>query len=137
MPLPIRLTGAGGATFDTVVDNISNGQQFLVNVPFVVTGVQFDVNKNIISKSNVVTLGSDQFSLETSLSVYPNPANNELHIQKPSDVEIQKNTVYNHLGQKIMENETTDFSVSELSDGVYILKIQTSEGTINKKFIKN
>ncbi len=137
MPLPIRFLGASGATFDTVVDNTFNGQQFLVNVPFVVTGVQFDINKNIISKTNVVTLSSDNFNLETGLSIYPNPANKEIHIQKPSDVEIVKNTIFNHLGQKIMENNTADFSVSELSNGVYLLKIETSEGTINKKFIKN
>ncbi len=137
MPLPIRLLGASGATFDTVVDNTVNGQQFLVNVPFEVTGVQFDINKNIISKTNVVTLGYDSFNLESGLSIYPNPANSEIHIQKPIDIEIVKNTIFNQLGQKIMENETTDFSVSELSNGVYLLKIETAQGTINKKFIKN
>ena len=137
MPLPIRLLGAGGLIFDTVVNNVINGEQFIVNVPFTVTGVQFDVNKNIISKNNVVNLTNNSFVTEDLFSLYPNPASNEIHIQKPSDIVILKNTIFNNLGQKIMENESTDFSISELSNGVYFLKIETLEGTINKKFIKN
>ena len=30
MPVPIRLLGAGGQTFDTVVNNTTNGQQFII-----------------------------------------------------------------------------------------------------------
>ena len=91
MPLPIRLLGAGGLIFDTVVNNVINGEQFIVNVPFTVTGVQFDVNKNIISKNNVVNLTNNSFVTEDLFSLYPNPASNEIHIQKPSDIVILKN----------------------------------------------
>ena len=41
MPIEVRLTGAGSQVFDARLENISNGQQFIVNVPFTVTGVDF------------------------------------------------------------------------------------------------
>lgn len=137
MPLPIRLLGAGGLIFDTVVNNIVNGEQFIVNVPFTVTGVQFDVNKNIISKSNVVTLASSSFETEDLFSIYPNPASSEIHIQKPVDIDIKNTVIYNSLGQKVAQNNAIDFSVYDLSKGIYYLEISTSEGTVHKKFIKN
>ena len=137
MPLPIRLLGAGGLIFDTVVNNIVNGEQFIVNVPFTVTGVQLDVNKNIISKSNVVTLASSSFETEDLFSIYPNPASSEIHIQKPIDIDIKNTVIYNSLGQKVAQNNAIDFSVYDLSKGIYYLEISTSEGTVHKKFIKN
>ena len=70
MPLEIRLSGAGGLTHDVVVEHTSNGQEFIVSVPFVVTGVTFDPNKHIISRNNVATLASNSFDLEQTISVY-------------------------------------------------------------------
>jgi len=54
----------------------------------------------------------------------------------PSTVVLQKVTVYNHLGQIVLENTNSDFNVTTLSTGVHYLDIQTSEGTFHKKFIK-
>lgn len=137
MPLPIRLTGSGGQTFDTIFNNTSNGQQFIVAVPFVVTGVQFDPKRNIISQNNTATLGNETFSLESSITAFPNPASNEIHIQMPLDISLESVEIYNNLGQLVGTKNTSDFSVSQLSTGVHTLKIVTSEGTFHKKIIKN
>ena len=61
MPVPVRLTGAGGLTFDTVLNNTSNNQEFIISVPFAVTGVEFDPEKDIISKNNTATLANENF----------------------------------------------------------------------------
>jgi hypothetical protein len=136
MPLEIRLSGAGGVTQDVVVNHTTNGQQFIVSVPFGVTGVIFDPNKHIISKNNVVTLGADTFQWEQTISVYPNPANDQLHIMMPSSVQLEKVEIYNTLGQLVGEKNTVDFSIDQLASGVHWLKISTSEGVIHKNFIK-
>jgi len=136
MPLPVRLTGANGQTFDTVLNNTINGQLFILTVPFPVTGAQIDINKDIISKDNTVTLGTDTFELDKAIEVYPNPVSNELHIQMPSSITIDKIIVYNNLGQIVLESSALDFSVASLSSGVHFVQIETSAGTFHKKIIK-
>ena len=136
MPLEIRLSGAGGLTHDVVVNHTSNRQEFIVSVPFVVTGVTFDPNKHIISRNNVATLASNSFDLEQTISVYPNPANDELHIMMPTSVQLEKVEIFNTLGQLIGQKTDHDFSISELASGIHLLKITTSEGVIHKNFIK-
>jgi aminopeptidase N len=136
MPLEIRLSGAGGVTHDVIVNNTGNGQEFIVSVPFVVTGVTFDPNKHIISRNNVATLANETFDLDQSISVYPNPANDELHIMMPTSVQLEKVEIFNTLGQLIGQKTDHDFSISELASGMHLLKITTSEGVIHKNFIK-
>ncbi len=136
MPLEIRLTGAGGSTHDVVVNNTFNGQQFIVPVPFLVTGVIFDPNKHIISRNSTTTLSNDSFELEQTISVYPNPANDELHIMMPTTTLLEKVEIYNTLGQLLATHQTADFRIDNLSSGMHVMKITTSEGAIHKNFIK-
>lgn len=136
MPLEIRLSGAGGLTHDVVVEHTTNGQEFIVSVPFVVTGVTFDPNKHIISRNNVATLASNSFDLEQTISVYPNPANDELHLMMPTSVQLEKVEIFNTLGQLVGQKTDHDFSISELASGIHLLKITTSEGVIHKNFVK-
>ena len=137
MPVPVRLTGAGGLTFDTVLNNTSNNQEFIISVPFAVTGVEFDPEKDIISKNNTATLANENFELENGIAIYPNPVQNELHIQLPSNITINSVSIFNGIGQKVLENSNSDFSVNTLSSGVYYVEIETHEGTFHKKSIKN
>ena len=137
MPLPIRLTGANGEVSDIIVNNVSNGQEFIVPVSFAVTGIAFDVNKDIISKNNTATaLNTSAFVPDQALAIYPNPVSDEITIQKPNNVFLISNRVYNSIGQKVLENNQAVFSVAALSNGVYFLELETSEGTYHKKFIK-
>jgi aminopeptidase N len=136
MPLEIRLSGAGGLTRDVVVNHTFSGQEFIVPVPFVVTGVTFDPNKHIISRNNVATLANESFDLEQTISIYPNPTTNELHIMMPTTLQLDKVQIYNTLGQLVGQKDAIDFSVAELSAGLHLLKITTSEGVIHKNFIK-
>jgi aminopeptidase N len=136
MPVPIRLLGAGGLTFDAVLENTTNNQEFIFSVPFEVTGVLFDVEKEIISRNNIVTLANDKFILENAIALYPNPVSNTIFIQKPTNVSVNKVLFYNSVGQKVLEDNATSFSLNTLASGVYFVTIETSEGTFHKKIIK-
>ena len=144
MPLEIKVTGAGGVTQTLRVDNTFNGQEFIVPTNFLITGTPvFDPEKNIISKTNVITLNptiglaNDNFELEKRILLSPNPANNVLNIATPNDVNFEKATIINLLGQKVLESNENNILVSGLSNGVYTITIKTSVGLISKKFIKN
>lgn len=136
MPVPVRLTSTSGEIYDVVLNNTLNNQEFIIPVPFQVASIIFDPNKNIISKNNTTSLANDNFELDNAIAVYPNPTSNEIHIQIPSDVALEKCLVFNNLGQKVLETTALDFSVSSLSTGIHILQIVTSNGTFNKKIIK-
>jgi len=137
MPLPLRFTSSTGQTFDTMVDNTFNNQQFIIAVPFAISNVEFDPKKDIISKNNNITLSNDTFDLEKAITIYPNPVTDELHLQMPSNITLQKTTIFNNLGQVLQENNQSFFSISTLSSGVLYIQIQTSDGTFHKKIIKN
>ena len=136
MPLEIRLTGSGSQVLDVIVNNTNNAQEFIVSVPFVVTGVVFDPNKHIISKNNTATLGTENFDMNSAISVYPVPSENELTIQFPNNVTLNKVEIYNNLGQILKTDFKNVLDISGLSRGVHFLKIDTSEGLFHKNFIK-
>ncbi len=137
MPVPIRLTGAGGLSQDVVVNNIVNGEQFTVAVPFSVTGVQFDPKKDIISKSSTATLATADFNFDQSIQIYPNPASNALSIDLPDGIEMESAVFCTVLGQKIMETKSDrNWNISAFASGIHFLSIQTNKGTKQFKFIK-
>ncbi len=137
MPVPVRIFGAGGQQADLVLNNTSNGQILITNVPFPITSVEFDPQRRLIAAaSSTVTLGNQNFDLDSAVSIYPNPSSDEVHIQIPGTLTLEKVIVYNNLGQKVLENSTLDFSINSLSTGVHYVNIKTTNGTYHKKFIK-
>jgi aminopeptidase N len=136
MPVPVRLTGAAGQVQDVVLENTFDGQSFSVNVPFTVTGVVFDPNKNIVSKSNTATLGIGDYNFEAAINVYPNPALDFMTIEMPENVSIEKVSFHNNLGQKSLESNQNKINISGLASGIYVVNLETSKGTYHKKIIK-
>jgi len=137
MPVPVRLLGANGQTQDVVVNNTVNGEQFNVTVPFVVTGVQFDPNKNIISRMSSATLENANFNLDNAIQIFPNPSSSIISLAIPENIEIENAVIYSVLGQKIMETaEQKTWDISSFSSGIHFLTIQTNKGTKQFKFVK-
>lgn len=137
MPIPVRVFGANNQQMDLVLNNTSNGEVIFQNVPFVVTSLQFDPDKNIISKNNSVILNVKNIELET-LKLFPNPSSNVLKLSLPNEVVLENATFYNSIGQlvKFSKNETT-WNVNDLSGGIYLLNLETNFGVKQMKFIKN
>ena len=119
------------------LNNTVNGEVIIQAVPFPITSIEFDPERHLIAAaSSTIALGNQSFDLESAVSIYPNPSSDVLHIQMPTTSILEKVIVYNNLGQKVIENSTLDFSVSNLSTGVHYVDIQTTDGTYHKKFIK-
>ena len=60
-----------------------------------------------------------------NFKVYPVPAENEIQIQSES---FQKAEIYSLTGQKMMESQQNNMNVSQLSSGLYIIKVYDLEG---------
>lgn len=137
MPVPIRVFGTGGQQLDLVLNNTINGETFTENVPFTISSITFDPNKNIISKGNTATLGKEKFEL-TAAQISLNQANDMLTLNLSNGITIEKTVFYNVAGQRIKTTHSaTNWDISSWSTGVYFMSVQTDVGSKKLKFVKN
>jgi len=88
----------------------------------------------------IVTAGDATLSIETVdgemlISVYPNPVSSILNINFDGDLKI---SVFNMLGQQILETTNKQIDISGFDNGTYILIVQNleSNNSTNFKIIK-
>jgi hypothetical protein len=99
-------------------------------------------DKNDINISNdgfcKIAVGINEYSKNSEISMYPNPFSENLKIE--STVEVRKLSIINALGQemKSFENPSNKFEIntSQLKQGIYFMKVETSQGVELKKIIK-
>ena len=79
-------------------------------------------------------LGNDEF-VENNLKIYPNPARNLIHIE--GDININQVDIYTLAGKVALsvEDNFENINISNLNSGMYIIKIQTSQGFKSEKII--
>ena len=82
-------------------------------------------------------LATDSF-IKNNFSVYPNPANNVININKTKNVAMASAQITDINGRvvKTVNSEVSQINISDLNAGVYMLKIVTAEGTGTTKIIK-
>lgn len=87
-----------------------------------------------------VTVGIDEYQAQM-VQIYPNPASQSIIIKNSSDaLEIDSYQIYDQYGKLISTNsfniDNTLINVSDLTTGIYFVRLQTNMGVINKKFVK-
>jgi aminopeptidase N len=137
MPVPVRLLGANGQQANLVLNHINNNQVFTENVPFTVTSIVFDLEKQLISKNNSATLSNTTLLQDAVLRLYPNPTASVLNLQVGAHVSIDQVIMYNALGQKVLTSNQTSWDVSAFAKGVYFLKVFNASGVQILTFIKS
>ena len=93
----------------------------------------YDSGGNFIASLNDIDLS------ENTVNIYPNPANYKLNIG--SNNIIKSIEIYNPLGQRVYQikvnAKSKSIDINSLLKGIYIIGVNTEEGYIKKKFIKN
>ena len=107
---------------------------------------RFDTSEwDILSANTYEGIGSHTSTLSTksnafeSFKMFPNPTNgNNIYFSVIEDATIH---IYNVLGKLIQSSEVTksknSINISELTKGIYLLKINSGKQFITKKLIKN
>jgi hypothetical protein len=96
----------------------------------------------MINNSQIFTFGSLSIDdLEKPvLKVYPNPTNGEVHVQLPSTVTNVQVVIYNHVGQKMIEqtakSDLFTMNTADLAPGLYIVRVQGEGYFAETKLIK-
>jgi len=92
-------------------------------------------NGFILGVDNVIVTADDPANVTEQtfqFSVYPNPATDILNIKTDNFISAE---LYNLNGQILLESNQKTLSINELSKGIYILKVTTSNGVIEKKIV--
>ena len=137
-PLPIKVYGTSGEELDLVLDNTTNGESFSNTVNFAISSIEFNVEADIISKNNIITLGINDAELSKNLQIFPNPTTNDIFIIKPDNLEISEIRIFNSLGQLLYKNDwASKIDISGFSTGLLFVQFQTNKGLIYKSVLKN
>ncbi|MDQ7916940.1 T9SS type A sorting domain-containing protein [Mesonia sp. MT50] len=94
-------------------------------------------NHYVMNLVTDATLAVDS-AIASQISMYPNPVNNVLNISVPSSIQIEGATMYDILGKgtQVEVSANNTINTSSLASGVYLLTINTNEGNITKKVVK-
>jgi len=129
--------------------NVSVGSQVIAKPDSSTTYIVFGTNINgcIDSASCFIEVGKvgvDETSFEQSVSVYPNPADNQITVSYKSYSRVQiKIRIYNALNQIIYSKDAVAESgelievikLENLPDAIYNLQIIRDGGVVNKKIV--
>jgi len=84
---------------------------------------------------NFIPLRQSSFA-RLELKVYPNPANNYIHVEQSTNTNIQSLNLFSLKGKRISTCTNCDkLATGEISNGLYILNIETDKGVVRKKIL--
>jgi hypothetical protein len=90
-------------------------------------------------KLSATTLSTDTVELQNQIQIYPNPSAHITKLSYPNTISISRVALYDLLGKKIkdisLQENTIDIS-GLASNQLYLLKITTDKGTVQKKLFK-
>lgn len=104
-------------------------------------GIYFDFNLPIITNTVTTTVVPPLSVKEhtgIAVAIYPNPANDVLHIQSKNSAQVTQVIIYNLQGRQLMtvNHNTGSIDVSSLSAGIYMLNVKTDKGSASYKLVK-
>ena len=125
----------------TMIELNTNGDASVSSLIVFNNELFFTADDGVSGKGNELwaykdpALGTNSFSLENQISLFPNPTKTHFEIQ--SKETIDKVEVYTILGQKLKSfTSENQYDISDLSKGVYVIKIQVKNTTISKHIMK-
>jgi len=90
--------------------------------------------KQVTASASSATLTIKTETLNDIVRVYPNPTTDKIIIVSNSP---QHSTLFNSVGQKILESNALELDVTDLPTGVYLLNLQNTQNQISTfKIIK-
>ena len=99
------------------------------------------VANHTIAVEFVEETGIEEIDLNAAVVLYPNPATSQIQIQVADSrflgAEMQIFDVYGKLiSNATIETLTTQVDVSQLANGMYMVRINAAEGMVTKRFVK-
>ncbi len=145
--LPINTIGSISWTYY----DASGGSSPAGNTPCIVANLQgtyelftiYETNCTVIHKyivSDSCGTGLYEHAQLVDADVYPNPASDVVTVI--TQEQITHITIWNNMGEQVMEKSNFpvgtkfSFSISNLANGSYVMRVQTKSGFVNKRVVK-
>jgi len=117
------------------ISGANNNPDFRIRISFEGNTVAASGNNRLDN----ITLMADNYLIIESESliqvvVYPNPTDNLLNVQTTG--ELKMITVLDMSGRVLLTSTNPSLNVNDLNAGVYLVLIQTNEGTVQRTFVK-
>jgi photosystem II stability/assembly factor-like uncharacterized protein len=133
------IIGQSGMLYKTT-DAGATWEQMTAGTANALRGIDFKNGKGVAAGDggviiyySSITTASPELS-DNRLQIYPNPVKDILNI----NAEVKKLTVRDITGKVVLLSETQqNINMAHLSKGVYLLQVQTAEGLIEKKIMKD
>ncbi|WP_400077436.1 T9SS type A sorting domain-containing protein [Winogradskyella sp. R77965] len=96
-----------------------------------------EVRVDNLSLVNLGVLSTEEFSA-SSFTVYPNPANTNITIKSSDQTQIDSVELYNVLGSRVFTANNlinNSIDVSEMANGVYLLKVNSGANSVTKRIV--
>ncbi|MBE9575987.1 T9SS type A sorting domain-containing protein [Flavobacterium proteolyticum] len=127
-------TGTGFNNAVNTIEQLADGKA-LVGGAFTTYKGNYE-SVYLVGLNSETTLSSDDFVQPKTLSVYPNPSNSIINID--SEIDIEQVIVFSLQGQVVLHSNKSTIDVSNLSNGIYLIQVKTTDGKINnQRIIKN
>lgn len=116
----ISVSLSSDGTIVAIGSNFSNEGRGEVRV-FDINGALLSIRESIIS----------------NFKLYPNPAPTAVRVQLPieQEIQLQKISIYNSLGQIVHTTQETRIDTSPFSKGIYYIEVTTDQGIASKRLI--
>lgn len=138
MPVPIRVYNAAKTdSADYRLVNTQNNQEFTIEADFEIDDIKIDPDYWLISQTSRV-LKSPLLKTSENLTLFPNPAFDEITIQIPVNQKIKSVEIFTPSGNKVARygEITSNLNVSLLPKGIYIFRISTEDRQFVRKVSK-
>ena len=137
---PTLPAAANGLVIEITKISYANGCETIFTgkkVTLVVQNCNSKENSTGVTGNQNSTLSASNFGEEgfEKITLYPNPTSDVLNIDTNAIIESVE--IFNMQGQKVITSKQKQITVSQLQDGVYLLRIKDSNNNVStKKFIK-
>ena len=138
MPVPVRVYNEDKTdSTDFRLVNTRNNQEFLVKVDFNVAELKIDPDYWLVSKTERI-VSSPIYPSTNKIAVYPNPFTESFSVSLASGQELNTMQIYSAEGVLLKQysGNKTNFFMPEISKGMYILRIETSNSVFETKIVK-
>jgi surface protein len=87
--------------------------------------------------ASTCNLGIEEFSIDNYVDLYPNPADDGVFLKKKSNIQLKNSKLYNMRGQELIniQGDIGYIDTRNMTSGLYLLKIETNQGNLQKKIV--
>ncbi|TYC17892.1 T9SS type A sorting domain-containing protein [Bizionia gelidisalsuginis] len=107
-----------------------------ITPPSTLASIGFGTMHMVMEVRDFSTLSVDEFSIN-DLSISPNPTTSKVSLSLPNSIKEFTTELYSVTGQLVnKQSNNSTLDLTDLTSGIYILKIESNLGSISRKIVK-